>query len=99
MYKACWQGVVIAESKKVERVEGETFFPPGSVRTELLKPGAQNIHGGWKGIGRQFHLVVNDHFLRNAASSFPAPKPSAYAFANFYAFSKEVEILQSSDQP
>ena len=37
MAKATWNGAVIAESDRTEVVEGNHYFPPDSVRRELLR--------------------------------------------------------------
>ena len=36
--KAVWEGEAIAESNSTVVVEGNHYFPPGSVRKEYLKP-------------------------------------------------------------
>ena len=36
MAKAIWNGVVLAESDKYEIVEGTVYFPPESIKKEII---------------------------------------------------------------
>lgn len=92
MFRAIWKDNLLAESEKVEEVEGDVFFPPDSVKNELLRKSEDGIGGGWKGQGVCYHIVIGDDCYPNGAFSFPEPKPSAYLFDGYIAFGNEVSI-------
>ena len=50
MAKAIWNGVVLAESEKYELVEGNVYFPPGSVKTEYHRDSDSHPECPWKGL-------------------------------------------------
>ena len=47
MAKAIWNGRVIAESSDYEVVEGNVYFPPGSVDRTLLRESSTTTVCGW----------------------------------------------------
>ncbi len=51
MPKATWNGETIAEANddQIEIVEGNVYFPPAAVRTDLLQPSDTTSQCPWKG--------------------------------------------------
>ncbi len=92
MARAVWNGEVLAESDRVELVEGNTYFPPDAVRREFLKDSATHTTCGWKGDASYFHVVVGDATNADAAWYYPAPKTAARHIAGYIAFWKGVRI-------
>src|SRR4051795_4277437 len=56
MVIARWNGTVIAESDKTVVVEGNHYFPPGSVRKEFLQASSTTSRCPWKGTARYYSL-------------------------------------------
>lgn len=90
--KASWAGRVIAESDATLVVEGNHYFPPGSVSKEVLKPSAHTTVCPWKGTAHYYHVEVGGLRNENAAWYYPEPKPAALEIKNRIAFWKGVEV-------
>ena len=92
MPKAIWNGKVLAESERVERVEGNVYFPPGSVSEDLLRPSETTTVCGWKGEASYYHVVVDGETNRDAAWTYRAPKEAASRIRDFIAFWRGVRV-------
>lgn len=94
MPKAIWNGAVIAEAPAdaVETVEGNVYFPPGSVDPARLQPSATHTVCGWKGTASYHDVVVDGQVNRDAAWYYPQPKEAASRIAGRIAFWKGVRI-------
>ena len=92
MARARWNGCVIAESERCEMVEGNHYFPPDSVRRDLLQNSATHTTCGWKGIASYYHVVVDGETNKDAAWYYPDPKPAARNIAGYVAFWKGVKV-------
>jgi uncharacterized protein (DUF427 family) len=92
MARASWQGAVIAEATHHETVEGNIYFPPGSVVGAHLRPSAHTSVCPWKGIAHYYDVVVGDQVNANAAWYYPDPKPAAAAIKDHVAFWKGITV-------
>lgn len=92
MVKATWNGAVIAESDKTERVEGNHYFPPDSVKQEYLKDSAKTTVCGWKGTSNYKSIVVDGKVNEDAAWYYATPKAAAENIKGYYAFWKGVQV-------
>ncbi len=92
MARAIWNGVVIAESDKYELVEGNAYFPPQSVKTEYLRDSGTDSECPWKGRADYYDIVVADKINRDAAWSYPDPKPAAKQIREHVAFERRKGI-------
>ena len=92
MPRALWKGKVIAESDTYETVEGNIYFPPGSVREEHLKPSPTHTVCGWKGTASYYNVVVDGEENRDAAWFYPEPKPAAANIKDHVAFWRGVTV-------
>jgi len=90
--KAVWNGQVIAESDRCEVVEGNQYFPPETVKRELLKDSATHTTCGWKGIASYYDVVVDGQVNKDAAWYYPDPKPAAANIVGYIAFWKGIKI-------
>ena len=86
MARAIWNGAVLAESDAYELVEGNVYFPPGSVSSHLLETSDHHTVCGWKGTASYYHVVVDGKRNENAAWFYPAPKKAAMNIAGHIAF-------------
>ena len=98
--KAVLGDIVIAESPKEDliSIEGNWYFPPSSVNSELLVESATPYHCPWKGDCQYFSVKSGDTLLQDRAFSYPNPLPGAFDrvgkdFSNYVAFWKEVTIV------
>lgn len=90
--KATWNGAVIAESDQTRLVENNHYFPPQSVKRELLKQSDTHTVCPWKGTASYYTIVVNGEENRDAAWYYPEPKDAAADITGHVAFWKGVEI-------
>lgn len=92
MPRALWKGKVLAESDTCETVEGNLYFPLGSVRREHLKPSPTHTVCGWKGTASYYTVVVDGDENRDAAWYYPDPKPAAANIKEHVAFWRGVTV-------
>lgn len=92
MAKAIWRGAVLAESDSTVQLEGNTYFPPGSVRREHLRDSDTHTVCGWKGTASYYHIEVNGEVNRDAAWYYPETKEAAKQIKGYVAFWKGVDV-------
>jgi len=92
MARATWNGATIAESATWESVEGNVYFPPGSVNTSCLRPSARTSVCPWKGTAHYYDVVVGDRVNADAAWYYPDPKPAAANIRDHVAFWRGVTV-------
>ncbi len=90
--QAVWNGAVIAQSDDIVKVDGNAYFPAGSVVAEYLKPSATHTVCPWKGTASYHTLVVNGAENKDAAWFYPDPKSAAANIAGRVAFWKGVVV-------
>ena len=90
--RAIWNGTVIAESDDTVVVEGNHYFPVGSVDAAVLRPSATTTHCPWKGDASYYSLEVDGQTNADAAWVYPDPKPAASQIGGRVAFWKGVEV-------
>ncbi|QSZ68160.1 DUF427 domain-containing protein [Methanofollis aquaemaris] len=93
MAKAEWKGKVLAESDQVRMVEGNVYFPPGSVRFEYLKESPTKTTCTWKGEAHYYTVVVEGEENKDAAWYYPDPKPAAEQIREYVSFWRGVKII------
>lgn len=92
MPKATWEGVVLAESENCVVVEGNQYFPPGSINRAHFKPSETTTICPWKGVARYYHVEVNGKLNRDAAWYYPEPKEAAQEIKDHVAFWRGVKV-------
>lgn len=92
MIKAVWNGTVVAESERTEIVEGNHYFPPEALHTELFRSSDKKTVCPWKGIAHYYSLTVDGQSNVDAAWYYPSPNPEAKRIAGMVAFWKGVRI-------
>lgn len=90
--RATWHGAVLAESDDTVLVEGNQYFPPGAVTTELLVPSAASTYCPWKGDASYYHVVVDGSRNNDAAWYYSEPYDAASGIKDYIAFWKGVEV-------
>ncbi|MDQ2667323.1 MAG: DUF427 domain-containing protein [Gemmatimonadota bacterium] len=92
MPRATWNGAVIAESEDVVMVEGNSYFPRGSVHPENLAPSSHTSVCPWKGLASYYAVVVDGQRNADAAWEYRDPTPAAAAVRDRIAFWRGVRI-------
>ncbi len=92
--KAIWNGTVLAESDETITIEGNHYFPAGSINKEYFKPSETHTVCGWKGTASYYDVVAGGETNRDAAWFYPEPKAEAKEIANHVAFWKGVEVVE-----
>ena len=92
MPKAYWNGAVIAASDETIVVEGEHYFPPGSVHQQYLQPSQTRTRCPRKGTARFYHLAVDGDLNADAAWTYPKPKTAARHVKDYVAYWHGVEV-------
>ncbi|MDB5265390.1 MAG: hypothetical protein JWM39_103 [Parcubacteria group bacterium] len=95
--KATWNNEVIAESDETIEIEGNQYFPPSSVKMELLEKTDHTSVCVWKGLAHYYTVVVNGERNENAAWYYPEPKDGSIEkvgkdFTNYVAFWNGVQV-------
>jgi len=92
MPRAEWEGAVLAESDDCVVVEGNQYFPPGSLHLEYFRPSEKTTVCPWKGVARYYHVEVNGKINRDAARYYRDPMPSAKQIKGRVAFWRGVQV-------
>ena len=92
--KAIWKNRVVAESDNTVEVEGSIYFPPDSVKQELLQPAERTSYCPWKGTAQYYSLAVNGEVNPEAAWCYAKPKDYAKNIRGYLAFWHGVELSE-----
>lgn len=99
--KALLNDVLIAQANQDELIyiEGNWYFPPGSVKQEYLQKSDTPYTCPWKGKCQYFNVVVGDTISKDAAFSYPNPLETAIHrvkkdFSNYVAFWQDVTVTE-----
>ncbi|MGB3292030.1 MAG: DUF427 domain-containing protein [Phormidesmis sp.] len=90
--KAIWNGTVLAESDDTVVVEGNHYFPSGSLLKQFFQPSDHTSHCPWKGTASYYSLEVDGKRNENAAWYYAEPLEAAAEIRGRVAFWKGVEI-------
>ncbi|HVF67828.1 MAG TPA: DUF427 domain-containing protein [Pyrinomonadaceae bacterium] len=90
--KATWKGEVIAESDDTVVVEGNHYFPAGSIKREHFRESETHTVCGWKGTASYYDVVVGGDVNRDAAWFYPEPKDAAKEIKDRVAFWRGVKV-------
>ena len=90
--RATWNGTIIAESDDTVIVEGNHYFPRGSVNDAYLVNSNTHTTCPWKGQASYYTLSVNGQDNADAAWFYPEPKDAARQIAGRVAFWRGVKV-------
>ena len=90
--RVLWNGKVLAESDRVEIVEGNVYFPPDSINSEYFKESDTHTTCPWKGLANYYTLEVDGKQNEDAAWYYPSPKEAAKHITGYVAFWKGVTV-------
>ena len=92
MPKAIWNDAVLAESDAHEIVDGNVYFPPGSINREFLRESKTTTHCPWKGDASYYDVVVGEQVNKDAAWYYPQAKEAAKNIEGYVAFWNGVTV-------
>jgi uncharacterized protein (DUF427 family) len=92
MARATWNGALIAESDRFEIVEGNVYFPPDTVKADLLRPSDTHTECYWKGTASYYDVVVGEQVNRDAAWYYPETLDAAKNVEGYVAFWRGVTV-------
>lgn len=90
--KATWNGAVLAESDDTVEVEGNQYFPAGSINREHFRESGTHTLCPWKGTASYYDVVVNGETNSDAAWYYPEPKDAAKEIKDHVAFWRGVKV-------
>lgn len=92
--KAIYNGEIIAESNDTIVIEGNHYFPPGSLKKDFFKESSTHTTCPWKGLASYNTIVVNGMTNNDAAWFYPDPSDQAKEIKDYVAFWKGVTITE-----
>ncbi|KAI0320165.1 hypothetical protein OF83DRAFT_1106481 [Amylostereum chailletii] len=81
-------GLVIADSNNTVVVEGNHYFPPSDVKTELFSKSATSSVCPWKGTAAYYDASVDGKDISDIAWYYPSPSSKASHIKDHVAFYK-----------
>jgi uncharacterized protein (DUF427 family) len=90
--KATWNNADIAQSDQTVVVEGNHYFPPGTINKECFQESNTHTHCPWKGEASYYDVVVNGQVNKDAAWYYPDPKEAAAEIKDHVAFWRGVKV-------
>lgn len=96
--QAVWHGTVIAESDRTIKLEGNHYFPPADVRSDLIEPSRKRTVCPWKGTARYYDVVVDGERNPGAAWYYPNPSPAADQIRGHVAFWRGVKVRRAPSE-
>ncbi|MHB1063036.1 MAG: DUF427 domain-containing protein [Georgenia sp.] len=90
--RAVWNGTVVAESDATVVVEGNHYFPPESVRWDVLEASDHRSTCPWKGQAHYWSVDDGERSGTDVAWSYPEPSPAAREIAEHVAFWRGVTV-------
>jgi uncharacterized protein (DUF427 family) len=94
MTTATWNGTVLAESDQTIVVEGNHYFPPSSIKSELFEDSDTTSECPWKGTASYLTPIVDGEKNPDAAWVYRQPKDAAAEIKDHVAFWKGVEVTE-----
>ena len=92
MARATWNEATVAESETYEVVDGNVYFPPGSLDRAALRDSSTTTVCSWKGTARYYDVVVDGETSKDAAWYYPDPKEAAANIKDHVAFWNGVDV-------
>ena len=93
--RARWNDLIIAESDQTVVVEGNHYFPPASINSDVLEKSETTTTCAWKGTAHYYSIVDGDQRKVDAAWYYPAPLDAAREITDHVAFWRGVVVEES----
>ena len=95
--RATWNGALLAESDDTIIVEGNHYFPAGSVNRDFFEDSVTHTNCYWKGQASYYSVTVDGNTNADAAWYYPEPFDAADVIKDYVAFWRGVEIEAGAD--
>ena len=99
--KATHNDTVLAEAPTSDlvRIEGNWYFPPSSLVSELFTESPTAYTCSWKGEAQYYSVATDGQLQTDLAWSYPQPTPSSLDrvgsdYSGFVAFDRSVTITE-----
>ena len=92
--KAYWNDTLIAESNDTIVVEGNHYFPKGSLDESVIIESSTTSVCPWKGTANYYSLIINGKTNEDAVWYYSTPKEAAKQIAGRVAFWKGVLVVE-----
>ena len=94
MAKAVWNGVTLAESDDIAFVEGNVYFPAGSLNKDLFSESktTERTFCHWKGFADYYDITVDGKVNEGGAWYYAEPYEQATVIKDRVAFWNGVEV-------
>ena len=92
--KAIWNEEVIAESNDTIIIEGNHYFPPGSINKKYFNTANTQTTCPWKGVASYYDVEVNGNTNKDAAWYYPEVSDLAKGIKGYVAFWNGVEVSE-----
>jgi len=93
MVKVTLNDTVLAESDQTIVVEGNHYFPPDSVKTDLFSASNTSTACPWKGTASYYNASVDGKTINDIAWYYPTPKEKAQNIKGYLAFYKNKVVI------
>jgi len=90
--RATYRGITIAQSDETIQLEGNSYFPPGSIDERYLTRSWAKSLCFWKGVASYYDITVDGQTARGAAWTYRHPSPFARKIKNHIAFWGDVDV-------
>ena len=90
--KASWHGPVLAESDDIVLVEGNAYFPEGSLDRKYITFSNHRTSCPWKGQAHYYSVMVDGELNADAVWYYPEPSEAAANIRGRVAFWKGVKV-------
>jgi uncharacterized protein (DUF427 family) len=91
--RATLNGITLAGSDDTVIVEGNHYFPPGSVNMDLFRESGTTTHYPWKGDASYLSVEADGDLVEDAAWYYPEPMRAAENIRDHVAFyGNKVEV-------
>lgn len=90
--KAIFNNMVIAESNDTIEVEGNHYFPPGSIKKEYFTETNRHSTCPWKGLASYYTIEVDGQKNQDAAWYYKEPLKAAARIKDHVAFWKGITV-------
>ena len=94
MAKAILNGVVLAESDRVEEVGGNLYFPPQTIKMEYFTTNDRHTTCPWKGVASYYNINADGRNLPNMAWYYPNPSDAAKHIKDHVAFYPQITVTR-----
>jgi uncharacterized protein (DUF427 family) len=91
--KAIWNETIIAESDETIVVEGNHYFPPGTIDQQFLRESSMHTICPWKGKASYYDIVVEGNVNQGGAWYYPSPSQAAKQIEGYVAFWRGVRVV------